>query len=68
MEKNFPKIQNFKFYPKNTRTGVKKIDHHSINSRNYAAACYQTLEEVPGPVVPEKTQKHEKKQIFLKIA
>ena len=32
------------FCPKNARSGVKKIDHHSINCRNYEAAYYQTLE------------------------
>ena len=39
---------------------MKNVDHHPINSRNYAAAYYQTLEEVPGPLLPEKNQKHEK--------
>ena len=31
-----------------------KVDHHPINSRNYAAAYYQTLEGVRGPLLPEK--------------
>ena len=31
--------------------------------KNYAAAYYQTFEEVPGPLVPEKIR-NEKKQIF----
>ena len=48
----------FKFYPEITKTGVtKNFDDHSVNSRNYAAADYcQTLKDVPGPLVPEKTQ------------
>ena len=33
---------------------MKKVDHHPINSRNYAAAYYQIFEEVPGLLVPEK--------------
>ena len=42
-------------YPKITKTGnIKNVDHHHINSRNYAAAYYQTLEEVRGPLTPEK--------------
>ena len=45
---------------------MKKVNHHPINSINYAAAYYQTLEDVPGLLVPEKTQKHEKMQIFQK--
>ena len=59
--------RNFKFYPKITKIGViKKVDHHPINSRNYAAAYYQTLEEVLGTMVPEKIQKHEKFANILK--
>ena len=30
--------------------------HHPINSKNYAAAYYQTLEEFPGTLVPEEIQ------------
>ena len=45
---------------------MKNVDHHPINSRNYATAYYQTLEEVPGPVLPEKTQKNEKIANILK--
>ena len=30
-----------------------KIDNHSINSRKYAAAYYQTFEEVLWLLVPE---------------
>ena len=44
-----------------TKTGVKNVNYHPINSRNYAAAYYQTLEEVPAPLLPEKVQKNEKK-------
>ena len=53
----FQKLEKFKFYPKiaNTRV-IKKVDHHPINSRNYAAAYYQTLEEVRGPLLPEKNK------------
>ena len=47
---------------------MKNVDHHHINSRNYATAYYQTLEEVRGPPLQEKNQKHEKLKIFLKIA
>ena len=38
-----------------------------MNSRNYAAAYYQTLEEVPGPLLPEKNQKLEKIANIFKI-
>ena len=41
------------------------MDHHPINPRNYAAAYYQNLVKVLGPLLPEKIQKL---QIFLKIA
>ena len=41
-----------------TETGViKKVVHNPIIFKNYAAAYYQTLEEVPGPLLPEKAQK-----------
>ena len=56
-----------KIYPKNTKTRViKKIDRYSINSRNYASAYHQTLEEVPWPLMPEKNQKLEKIAIIFK--
>ena len=59
--KTFQKFEKFKFYPKITKTGfIKSIDRHSINSRNYAASYFQTFDEVPGPLVPEKIQEHEK--------
>ena len=35
----------------------KKFDNNSINSRNYATADHQTLEEVPRTLVPEKNRK-----------
>ena len=54
--KFFQKFEKFKFYPKITETRVIK----NVNSRNYAAAYYQSLEEVPWPLLPEKTEKHEK--------
>ena len=38
----------------------KNVDHHLITFRNQAAAFYQSLEEVPGPLLPEKNQKHKK--------
>ena len=45
----FKKFEKFKFYPKITKTSdINDVDHHPINSRNYAAAYYQTLEEVRG--------------------
>ena len=53
----FQKFEKFKFYPKNTKIGVmKNNNHHPINSINYAAAHYHTLEEVRGPLLPEKNQ------------
>ena len=53
----FQKFEMFKFYPKITKTGViKKVDHHPINSKNYAAAYYQNLEEVRGPLLPENNK------------
>ena len=42
------------------KAGVKKNDRIPINFTNYAAAYYQTLEEVPGPLLLGKIQKHEK--------
>ena len=37
-----------KFYQKIAKAGViKKIDHHSINSRNYVTPYRQALQEVP---------------------
>ena len=71
MIKIFRKFEEdfFIFYPKISKTVVIKIiDHHSVFSRNYAAAHYQTLEEVPGPLVPERIQKHEKLANILKSA
>ena len=48
---------------------IQNVVRHPINSGNYAAAYYQTFEEVPGPLVPEKNINSKKKwQIFLKIA
>ena len=53
----FQNFEKFKFYPKIIKTGViKNVDHHPINSRNYAAAYCQTLEEVRGPLLPEKSR------------
>ena len=47
---------------------MKKIDHYPINSENYEAGYYQTLEEVPGPLLPEKNSKTVKKmQTFQKL-
>ena len=67
--KIFRKLEEFKFYPKITKTGViNKVYQHPINSRNYAAAFYQTLEEVPGPLLPEKFKNMKKLRKFLKIA
>ena len=69
MIKIFQKFENFKFYPKITKNGViKNIDLHPINSINYATDLYQTFEEeVPGPLVPDKIQKHEKIKYFKKL-
>ena len=33
------------------------MDNLSFIFRNYTAAYYQTLEEIAGPLVPEKIQK-----------
>ena len=53
----FQKFEKLKIYPKITKTGdIKNVDHHPINSRNYAAAYYQTSKEVPGPFVAGKNQ------------
>ena len=61
----FQKFEKFKFYPEITKTGViKNVDHYPINSRNYAAAYCQTLEEVRGPLLPGNNEKYEKLQIF----
>ena len=35
---------------------IRVIAKHSINFRNYATAYNQILEEVPGPLVPEKNE------------
>ena len=45
---------------------IKNIDHHSINSRNYAAAYYQTLVEVPRPLRQKKSKNTKHFQIFFK--
>ena len=61
------KFEKFKFYLNITKTVlIKDVDHHPMNSNNYAAAYYQTLEEVPWHLLPRKIQKHEKLQIFFK--
>ena len=60
--KFFQKFEKFKFYPNITKTGViKNVDHHPLNFRNYAAAHYQTLEEVPWHLLPRKIQKKKMK-------
>ena len=65
--KIFQKIEKFEFYPKITKTGIiKNVDHHRINSRNYAAAYNQTLEEVRGPLLPEKKSKKMKNCKYFK--
>ena len=46
----------------------KKLITNLLTRSNYAAAYYQSLEEVPGPLVQEKIQKHEKIANNLKIA
>ena len=51
-------------YPKNFKIGAKN-DHHPLNPGNYTATYHQILE--PGPLVPEKSQKHKKIVIFLKL-
>ena len=56
--KIFQKIEKLNFYPKFTKIGVlKKVDHRPNNSRNYRTAYYQTLDKVPGPLVPAKNSK-----------
>ena len=65
----FQKFTKFKFYPKTTKMGViKNVDHHPFNSRNYAAAYYQTLEEVRGPLLPEKIKNVKNCKYFKNIA
>ena len=49
MVKNFKKFENnFNYTPNYQNWSKKNIDQHLINSRHYAAAHYQSLEEVPG--------------------
>ena len=68
-KKIFQKFKKLKFYPKITYNGAKKDDHYPINSVNYAAANYQTLEGVPESLEPEKNFKGNKKlQIFKENA
>ena len=54
------KLKTFEYLNITKTEDIKTVDQHPINSRNYAVAYYQTLEEVPGPLLPEKIQKHEK--------
>ena len=55
-EKKIEKIsKNFDIFQKITKTGgIKNIEYRPPNTRNYTAAHYQILEEVPVPLVPEK--------------
>ena len=46
---------------------MKNVDHHHINSRNYAAAYYQTAEEVRGPLLPEKIKNMRNCKYFKKL-
>ena len=59
----FQKFQKFKFIQKLLKLDSKKnVYNHLINSRNY----FKTLDEVPGPPVPEENQKHEKMNKYFK--
>ena len=58
-DKNFQEISNAN--QKLLKQESEKIDYHPINSRYLAAAYWKTLEEVPGPLVPEKKIKNMKK-------
>ena len=67
LEKVFQKFEKLKFYPKIIKTGVIKNDnHYPINSVQYAAAYFQTLEEIPDPLVLEKNSKTVKKMQIIK--
>ena len=61
-------IKKIEFYQKKNCQSWShlKIDNHSINSRNYATAYHQTLEEVPRTLVPEKRIKKFKDSKNLK--
>ena len=54
-----------KFIRKLVKLESYNIYHHSIIPINWASACYQTLEELPGPLVPEKNQRDSKMQLFF---
>ena len=61
-------MKRLNFIQKVTKTGViKNIDQHPVNSRNYAAGYYQTLEEFPGPLLPEKIEKWKNCKYFEKF-
>ena len=65
--KTFQNFEKLNFYPNITKTGViKNVDNHPINShsQNNAAAYYQKMKDVPGPLLPEKNQNMKKLQIF----
>ena len=64
----FQQIEKFKFYPKITKTGVKKMINIPLFLQTMQQLSIKTLEEVRGPLLPKKNQKHKKLQIFLKIA
>ena len=54
-------FENFKDFTKNLlNLESLKIEKHSNNYRNYAAAYYQTLEEISGLLVPENPKKLKK--------
>ena len=58
----FQKCEKIETYKKLLEFDLK-IDNHSIYFRNYAAAYYQTLKDVIGPLVREKIEKTSKTTI-----
>ena len=51
-------MKKIKFYRKNCKNwSYYNFNNHSINSKNYATAYHQTLEEFARTLVPEKTIK-----------
>ena len=61
LEQKFSKnLKSLNFIQILLKLELKNVDHNPIDSRNYAAAYYQTLEKVPGPLLQEKIQEFEK--------
>ena len=54
------KFEKLNFIKKLLKLKSFKVDNHSINSRNYATAYHQTLDEVPSTLEPENDEKFKK--------